>query len=136
QIRKGGRKRLSRGYSSQGAGERVGEVNVVGGRLVREGRILSSVVHIVALNTLVENAKPAPEDRLAIPEDIVSEANSRFPGVILVQHVAAWKSVDACLLNAVQIELFAVGIAYIGVATKRGQRSWIQRPARGNGIPQ
>ena len=63
---------------SQGAVERVGEVNVVGGQLVREGRILSSVVHIVALNTLVENAKPAPEDRLAIPEDIVSEANSRF----------------------------------------------------------
>ena len=58
---------------------RVGEVNVVGGRLVREGRILSGVIHIVALNTLVENAKPAPEDRFAIPEDVVGEANSRFP---------------------------------------------------------
>ena len=98
------REGLSGCGSSQGAGVGVGEVNVVGGGLVRKGWIQGSVVDIVALNTLIEHSEPAPENRLSVSEDVVGKADSWLESVVIVLDVPAGEAIDAGFLNAVEIK--------------------------------
>jgi hypothetical protein len=88
---KAGGKGLRRCGSSQGAGIRVGEVNVGGGGYVRKGWIQGSVIYIVALNPLKEHSKAAPDNRLSISGEIVGKADSRLPGVVFVLDIPRGK---------------------------------------------
>src|SRR6202043_1389130 len=57
---------LLRGRTTLDAGVGVGEVNVIGGRLIGKGWVQGGVVHVVALDALKEHTKSSPQYRLAI----------------------------------------------------------------------
>ena len=70
--------RLCCRLSSHPACAWIGEVNVGRRRIVEEGRSCGSVVDIVALQTLVEGAETAAQNRLSVSEQIVREAYARL----------------------------------------------------------
>ena len=80
--------------SSQGAGIRVGEINIGGGGYVGKGWIQGSVIYIVALNTLKEHSKATPDDRLSISGEIVGKADSWLPGVVFVLDIPPGETID------------------------------------------
>ena len=88
----------------QSAGVGVGKINIGGGRLVRKGWILRSVVNVVALNTFKEHSKTTPDYCRLLSGETVSKAYSRLPGVVLVVDHSTREAIDASFADAIEIE--------------------------------
>ena len=77
--------------------------------LVSERGVQSGVIHVVALNTLVEDTSAAAKHGFAGARQVIGKADARLPGEVTVFDVALREAVDARFLNAVQIELLCAG---------------------------
>src|SRR5580700_5331259 len=72
--------------------------------LQAEGNVGSGVVHVVALNALVHDAKAATNDALPVAAEVVGETDTRTEVSPVVVHQALWNTVLLGNSNTVEVE--------------------------------
>jgi hypothetical protein len=86
----------------------IGEVYVRRRGLVGERWIGVCPVDVVALHALIESSEAAAEHGFAVAKQVVGEADTRLPRLVVVLDDAAREAAHARKLNAIHVERGAV----------------------------